>query len=53
MAAHQDDRFAAPMVELRMSPHEVTADRTTYLVVLPDLTDELAERLVDVNPLLR
>ena len=41
------------MVEFRMSPYEVTADRITYLVVLPDLTYELVERLVNVDPLLR
>ena len=36
-----------------MSPYEVTAGRVTYLVVLPDLTYELVERLVNVDPLLR
>ena len=53
MAAHQDDRFAAPIVEIRMSPYEVTAGRVTYLFVLPDLTYELVDRLVNVDPLLR
>ena len=53
MAAHQDGRFAAPVVKFRMSRYEVTAYRITYLVVLPDLTYELVERLVNVDPLLR
>lgn len=36
---------------LEMEPKTI-ATRDTYLVVLPDLTNQVGERLVDVNPLL-